>query len=53
VAVEGYEHGGPLTISDGIGLAELLLGLDGFTVLDVAEGPAELVITIESVAVLV
>ncbi len=40
-------------MSDGNGLAEALLGLDGFTVLDVAEGPAELVITIESVAVLV
>lgn len=37
-------------MSDGIGLAEALLGLDGFTVLEVAEGPAELVITIESVA---
>jgi transposase len=37
-------------MSDGIGLTEALLGLDGFTVLEVAEGPAELVITIESVA---
>ena len=40
-------------MNDGIGLAEALLGLDGFTVLEVAEGPAELVITIESVAELV
>ncbi len=32
-------------MDDGIGLAEALLGLDGFRVLDVAEGPDELVIT--------
>ena len=37
-------------MSDGTGLAEALLGLDGFTVLDVTEGPAELVVTIETVA---
>jgi len=37
-------------MSDGIGLAEALLGLDGFTVLEVTEGPAELVITVESTA---
>ena len=35
--------------NDGIGLAEALLGLDGFRVLGVAEGPAELVVTIETV----
>jgi transposase len=37
-------------MSDGTGLAEALLGLDGFRVLDVAEDPDELVITIETVA---
>ena len=35
-------------MSDGTGLAEALLGLDGFRVLDVSEGPDELVITIET-----
>lgn len=35
---------------DGTGMAEALLGLDGFRVLDVAEGPDELVVTIESTA---
>ena len=33
---------------DGIGLAEALLGLDGFRVLDVREEPDELTVTIES-----
>jgi transposase len=36
-------------MSDGNGLAEALLGLDGFTVLEVTEGSDELVVTIESV----
>jgi len=40
-------------MSDGNGLAEALLGLSGFRVLDVTEDPAELVIAIESVAELV
>ncbi len=35
-------------MSDGTGLAEALLGLDGFRVLDVSEEPDELVITIET-----
>lgn len=35
-------------MSDGIGLAEALLGLDGFRVLDVAEVPDELIVTIET-----
>jgi transposase len=35
-------------MNDGIGLAERLLGLDGFRVLEVTEGPDELVITIET-----
>ncbi len=47
---EGHDDGRPLTMSDGTGLAEALLGLDGFTVLEVTEGPAELVVTIETVA---
>ena len=34
-------------MSDGTGLAEALLGLDGFRVLAVSETPAELVIEIE------
>ncbi len=37
-------------MDDGTGLAEALLGLDGFRVLDVTEGPDELVVTIESAA---
>ena len=40
-------------MSDGIGLAEALLGLDGFRVLDVIEVPDELVITIETTSDLV
>ena len=35
-------------MSDGTGLAEALLGLEGFRVLDVTEGPDELVVTVES-----
>jgi hypothetical protein len=35
---------------DGTGLAELLLGLDGFRVLAVAEAPAEVVIEVETTA---
>ena len=37
-------------MNDGIGLAEALLGLEGFRVLEVAEGPEELVVTVESTA---
>ena len=37
-------------MNDGICLAERLLGLDGFRVLEVSEGPDELVITIETTA---
>ena len=40
-------------MSDGIGLTEALLGLDGFRVLEVTETPDELVITIETDADLV
>lgn len=35
-------------MSDGIGLAEALLGLDGFEVLDVRETPDELVVAVET-----
>ena len=37
-------------MSDGTGLAEMLLGLDGFQVLEVVEGPDELVVTVETAA---
>jgi transposase len=37
-------------VSDGTGLAEALLGLDGFRVLEVTETPEELVIMIETTA---
>lgn len=37
-------------MSDGIGLAEAMLGLDGFRVLEVVEVPDELVVTIETTA---
>ena len=37
-------------MSDGIGLAEALLGLDGFRVLEVGETPDELVIAVETTA---
>jgi transposase len=37
---------------DGSGLAEAMLGLDGFGVLEVTEGPDELVITVESTTVI-
>ena len=40
-------------MSDATGLAEALLGLDGFRVLEVSEDPDELVVTIESVATVV
>ncbi len=40
-------------MSDGTGLAEALLGLDGFRVLDVSEGSEELVVTVETVAAVV
>lgn len=40
-------------MSDGIGLAEALLGLDGFRVLEVSETPDEVTFTIETEADLV
>src|SRR5437870_6715734 len=40
-------------MSDGIGLAEALLGLDGFRVLAVRETPAEIVIEIETTVMVV
>lgn len=40
-------------MSDATGLAEAMLGLEGFVVLDVREDPTELVIAIESTAVVV
>jgi transposase len=43
----------PLTMSDGNGLAEAMLGLDGFGILGVVETSDELVITVESTATVV
>lgn len=40
-------------MDDGSGLAEALLGLDGFVVLAVTEGPDELVVTVETKAAIV
>jgi transposase len=40
-------------VNDGNGLAEALLGLDGFRVLEVVEMPEELVVTIETIAAVV
>ncbi len=40
-------------MSDGNGLAEALLGLDGFRILEVIENPDELVVTVETVVVVV
>ena len=40
-------------MSDGNGLAEALLGLEGFRVLDVTENPDELVITVETTTTMV
>jgi transposase len=47
--LDGCSDRRPLVANNGIGLAEALLGLDGFRVLAVAEGPAELVVTVETV----
>jgi hypothetical protein len=40
-------------MSDATGLAQAMLGLEGFVVLDVREDPAELVITVQTTADLV
>ena len=40
-------------MSDGIGLAEAMLGLDGFRVLEVSETPDEVIITVETTAMMV
>lgn len=40
-------------MSDGNGLAEAMLGLDGFRILEVIEGPDELVIAVETTVVVV
>jgi Transposase/zinc-finger of transposase IS204/IS1001/IS1096/IS1165 len=39
----------PLMVGDGIGLAEVLLGLPGFRVLDAVETDAEVVVTVETI----
>ena len=35
-------------MSDGTGLAEAMLGMEGFRVLDVSETPGELMVTVET-----
>lgn len=50
---EGCEETETPDVSDGIGLAEALLGLDGFRVLEVMESPDELVIAVESMDAIV
>jgi hypothetical protein len=49
---DGCDDRRPLTMSDGIGLAEALLGLPGFRVLEVHGTTDELVIAIETTAVI-
>jgi hypothetical protein len=44
---EGWDDETP-DVSDGIGVAEALLGLDGFRVLEVTETPDEVTVTIET-----
>jgi transposase len=53
VAVDGYDAEETPAMSDGTGLAEALLGLDGFRLLAVTETPAEVVIEVETTAVVV
>jgi transposase len=53
VAAEGGDERKGPCVNDGTGLAEALLGLDGFRVLAVTETPDELVVTIETTATLV
>ena len=47
---EGCDDGRPQTMTDATGLAEALLGLAGFRVVDVVETDAEVVITVETTA---
>jgi hypothetical protein len=47
---DGCDDEEPLTMSDGIGLADVLLGLPGFRVLDVVETDVEVVVSMESLA---
>ena len=49
---DGCEMGDPLTMSDGSGLAKALPGLDGFRVLGVHEATDEVVIAVETTAVI-
>ena len=49
---DGCDDRRRLTMSDGIGLAEALLGLPGFRVLEVHETTDELVIAVETTAVI-
>ena len=45
---EDCDDGNPLTMSDATSLAEALLGLEGFRVLEVAEGVAEMALMVET-----
>jgi transposase len=53
VAVQGCDEGRSLQCATRTGLAEALLGLEGFRVLAVDEDPDELVVTIETTVVVV
>jgi hypothetical protein len=46
--VRRLQGGGPLTMDDASGLAEALLGLDGFRVLSVQETTSEMIVTVET-----
>ena len=52
-AVQQQRRRGDPCMSDGIGLAEAMLGLDGFRVLEVSETPDEVIITVETTATMV
>jgi hypothetical protein len=47
-AVLRLATGRSLTVNDGIGLAEKMLGLPGLRVLDVEEGVGEVIVRVES-----
>lgn len=52
MAVDGYKDERLLAMNDGTGLAEALLGVEGFRVLAVTETPDEVTIEVETTAVI-